>query len=749
MRTKTTAQTTASVPTAIWRATFQAANQPILLLDRRLRVIACNRAACAMYHVRRKQNLIGMSLRMLRTAATRRTLGAQIRSVDQTGRGRWETRHIRPDGVEIDVEASVRRIWRKDWRGYVYVARDITAIKQAHEAIRMQVQMLDAIGEAVIATDPAGRIIYSNRFARKLYGWTTADLVGRNIMEVTVDGGDRADAARIMRQLRQGRIWKGEFRVRHRSGRTFPAQISNAPVFDDAGRLVAIIGVSADISERKQAEAKLLQAGLAQRKLAEQLAEEKARLVDAQAVARTGSWETDLKTGAVTWSAETHRIFETDPATFRPTHRKFLRLVHPADRQKVDRAFLASLNRRKAFLIEHRIRLPDGRIKHVEERWRSFFDPRGQPVRAVGTCRDITARKLAEAALLESEARFRSIFEQAGIGIALVDPTDGRILRSNAALAGLLGYSTKGLCRLTVQSVSQEDDYAWDRRQWERMLAGKMSRFQMEKRFIRRDGTEVFGLLTSTLVRDVEGKPLFIIGMVEDISPRKIAEAGLRSSERRLHALVGQLNSVREEEAKRIARELHDDLGQQLTALSLLLASPSSPPPGLMTGEPGWRDQMQRRIDHAVETVQRISGELRLGQLDVLGLPAAIEWQLQEFSRLTAIRCRATRLDEVAGLSDMPKTAFFRILQEALTNIARHADATRVTVQLRAGPKSVILTVRDNGRGISPAEQSDPSSLGLLGMRERAELAGGTFAISGKAGRGTTVQVVLPRPDPV
>ena len=117
--------------------------------------------------------------------------------------------------------------------------------------------MLNAIGEAVIATDTEGRIIYTNRWARTLYGWKGTDPVGRHIMEVTVPGGDRAEAERIMARLRAGHVWKGEFLVRHRGGHVFPARISNAPVFDPEGRLVAIIGVSADISERRRTEERL------------------------------------------------------------------------------------------------------------------------------------------------------------------------------------------------------------------------------------------------------------------------------------------------------------------------------------------------------------------------------------------------------------------------------------------------------------------------------------------------------------
>jgi signal transduction histidine kinase len=142
-----------------------------------------------------------------------------------------------------------------------------------------------------------------------------------------------------------------------------------------------------------------------------------------------------------------------------------------------------------------------------------------------------------------------------------------------------------------------------------------------------------------------------------------------------------------------------------------------------------------------VEVVQSLSSELRLGQLDTLGLTAAIEWQLEEFSRRSGIACKAARLDEITNYSDAQRTAVFRVLQEALTNVARHAHATEVEVSLESGSDHLGLTVRDNGRGITPAELNDRKSIGLLGMRERVQSVGGEIEITGGPGRGTTVRV--------
>jgi signal transduction histidine kinase len=167
----------------------------------------------------------------------------------------------------------------------------------------------------------------------------------------------------------------------------------------------------------------------------------------------------------------------------------------------------------------------------------------------------------------------------------------------------------------------------------------------------------------------------------------------------------------------------------------------------LADATPGQQAQIARvhaTVDQTIEAVQELSSELRLGQFDILGLAAAIDWQLKEFSRRSAIPCLVTRLDEVMNLSEAQCTAVFRILQEALTNIVRHAGATQVEISLQAGPGQLTLKVHDNGRGIRAAELNDRRAIGLLGMRERAQSVGGAITITGGAGVGTTVLVTIP-----
>lgn len=227
-----------------------------------------------------------------------------------------------------------------------------------------------------------------------------------------------------------------------------------------------------------------------------------------------------------------------------------------------------------------------------------------------------------------------------------------------------------------------------------------------------------------------------------------------------LRSLSRHLTTVREEERTRLSRALHDELGQMLTSLKLDLAwlaaevtgrPPASPVPAARAKRRHARPPLELvnrlqavvgLVDVTLATVRRISRDLRPPVLDHLGLADALRWEAAVFEARTGIRCRVTA--SAARLDDGCATVLFRILQEALTNVARHSHAGAVRIDLRVQRRLVRLTVRDNGRGITPAQARSPRSIGLLGMRERAVGAGGELSVRGIAGRGTTVIVSVP-----
>jgi signal transduction histidine kinase len=254
----------------------------------------------------------------------------------------------------------------------------------------------------------------------------------------------------------------------------------------------------------------------------------------------------------------------------------------------------------------------------------------------------------------------------------------------------------------------------------------------------------------------------------ESLSPFEMTYRAFREANTKLRLLSEHLRSVREEERTRIARDIHDELGQALTCLKMDVSwlsnrlsvdrSPqdskaADPSPSQRHGgaEPDRKgpllkktQKMLKLIGETIRTVRRISADLRPAVLDDLGLAAAIEWQSQDFQTRTGIKCRLTLPSQNILLDQGRSTAIFRIFQETLTNVARHSNATLVMIALKRKANSLILEVKDNGHGIAESKIADVKSLGLLGMRERAAFWGGEVVIRGIRGKGTTVTVRIP-----
>jgi signal transduction histidine kinase len=234
------------------------------------------------------------------------------------------------------------------------------------------------------------------------------------------------------------------------------------------------------------------------------------------------------------------------------------------------------------------------------------------------------------------------------------------------------------------------------------------------------------------------------MALTREIAERRVTEERLRESEENLRALAAHLQSVREEEQIRIAREIHDELGQALTGLKMDLTWLAG---GLRPEQKGLTEKttaMFRLIDGTIKSVRRIASGLRPEVLDEIGLTAAIGWQARDFQVRSGIRCNVELPAEGPRLDQACSTAVFRIFQELLTNVARHAHATRVDVRMGMEGETMWLKVQDNGRGITETRINSPKSLGFLGMRERALPFDGKIEIDGQRGKGTTVTIRIP-----
>jgi signal transduction histidine kinase len=406
------------------------------------------------------------------------------------------------------------------------------------------------------------------------------------------------------------------------------------------------------------------------------------------------------------------------------------------------------------------IRLLDGR---VFDRWSEPQRFAGRSVGRVWRFRDVTESRQAAQALRESQDLLELFFSQSLDGfffmmldqpVAWDETTDKeaaldyifaheRFTKVNAAVLAQFSAREDQLIGLTPAELLAHD-IPGARARWREFLdAGHLHRETDERTL---DGRPMILEGDYICLYDREGLILGHFGIQRDVTQRRQEEKEILRSRQELRDLTARLQLVREEERTYIAREVHDELGQALTGLKLDLAWVKS-----RLTERMLADRVQSiigRIEGAMDTVRRIATDLRPSVLDDLGLVAAVEWQAQEFERSTGVAVQLEVQAAHSDLDDRCATTAFRILQETLTNVARHANAARVTIALRVGAEALTLEVRDNGRGISKAEMASPRSLGLLGSRERAIACGGELVIDGARGKGTTVSLRIPLPPP-
>ncbi len=339
------------------------------------------------------------------------------------------------------------------------------------------------------------------------------------------------------------------------------------------------------------------------------------------------------------------------------------------------------------------------------------------------------------------EDRFSKVFRSSPVAIILRTLNEGRVVDVNSAYAELVGFSREELIGHTVFELALWADPTEGERVVDKLRREGALR-NVEGRFRHKSGKLRDVLIWSELT-DIGGQPV-VIGMIIDITERKRIETELRHSRERLRSLSARLQQIREEERIRIARELHDELGGFLTVLKLDLSSLGEE---LAETSPALGERIEAiaaRIIGAIGSVRRICSDLRPSVLDHIGLPAAIEWQLQEWQEKSGVRCTMSSTLDAQSLDVGRATAAFRIFQEALTNVARHAHATRVDVAIWTEEGRLRLEIRDDGRGIAEESVGDATSLGLLGMKERVFAFGGSVDLRGSPGHGTTVDVAIP-----
>jgi PAS domain S-box-containing protein len=510
----------------------------------------------------------------------------------------------------------------------------------------------------------------------------------------------------------------------------------------DCERLAAVAGMASVAIQNALAYQRLEQAE-------EELSSSTAQLEEAQLIAQIGNWDWEIEPDRLTWSDELLRIYGLDPAQDRITYARFMELVHPEDRGWLQRRIEQAYKDYQPFSFEHRILTPAGALKLLHGRGKVIVDPStGKPTRMVGTGQDITSAKAMEEALIGQSRLYESLLEaQSDLGLGVIVTQDRRIVYANEALTQICGYSPAELEQLPDVLELVEPGQRAEVQAYLEAAAGGKAPQHCEAVILHKDGQRRNIEFSVKVTESKAGTRDFSI--VRDVSQRVRAVEQLRRSEDQLRKLSAHLEEARELERGTIAREIHDELGQALTGLKMDVAWIEQ---RLSRGENGQGRQpllekargMSELIDVTIQAVRRIATELRPGVLDDLGLIPAIEWQVGEFTKRSGIACSLlSNLDDLE-LDRRMATGAFRILQEALTNVARHSQATQVKVRLKILDGSFHLEVQDNGIGVRGEAKAGGPSLGILGMQERAHLLGGEVLLEGGPGEGTRVRVRLP-----
>lgn len=251
---------------------------------------------------------------------------------------------------------------------------------------------------------------------------------------------------------------------------------------------------------------------------------------------------------------------------------------------------------------------------------------------------------------------------------------------------------------------------------------------------------------TSTILITITVFAIYIVvNTKRELTIHRRSELNLRMSQERLRNLSAHILSVRENEAARIARDIHDELGQSLTAIKFDVSWLARQLPDAQNGATQKIATINDMIDSMMTAGERISSQLRPTVLDDLGLAAALEWEVEQFQNRVGIECELIIRPEKLGATEKHATAIYRITQEALTNVARHARASKVEIELWSNPNNFSLKIVDNGVGMTEGRRLDPESFGLLGIKERVHQFGGTLDIISSEGAGTKVHVILPK----
>ncbi len=501
--------------------------------------------------------------------------------------------------------------------------------------------------------------------------------------------------------------------------------------------------------------AEVFTSALVRRDAEKHLIESEKRLALAADSAGAGLWELDVRTGKVWVTDKARTIFGYDSSED-ITLERLETSIHSSDLAPIREALARSFEDGEPLDLEYRIVTDDGSTKWVYSSGRPYFHADGGPDRLLGLSIDITDRKMRESEHIRNEELLASAIDIAALGFYEM-VADARISFLDDRMLDLIGISLadKATARQFWLAHIHPEDLSFVNSIIQKVLIEGADRLALDYRYMHpQRGLTWIHHLSRVLERDAHGRATRIIGVMQDVTTGKLAEEKLRESretlkgsQRDLQRLAGRLIAVKEEELRRLSRELHDDLSQRLAVLAIEAGRLELEMTGIKGGNPAYLEkiiQIKEQLIKVAKDVHRISRQLHPTILDDLGLVRAIE------SECEAIRQRE-ELTVIFSSSHVPRLipvdvslCIYRIIQEGLNNIIHHSRVNRCEVDLRGTRDRLSLTISDEGMGFEPAEVRHKPGLGLSSMRERVLFVQGVFEIESRLGQGTKIRVSIP-----
>ncbi len=486
-----------------------------------------------------------------------------------------------------------------------------------------------------------------------------------------------------------------------------------------------IFGVASDISERKKAEQNIIVAN----EMLEQ-AEEQAML---------GSWEFDVLKQQGRWSKQMFRLFGLPLKETPPEFAEFLGLIHPDDRHLVKSALddMAAGKNPVSHLFRTNPEFTD--LKYLMPSWFAEKDNTGRTIRFSGTVYDITKQYLAERQIVAEKEISDTIINSLP-GVFYLYNRQGKFYRWNKNFETVSGYSASEIEKMHPLQFFDIPD--------KELLAQKINSVflngedAVEADFLLKSGNKIPHYFTGRSI-DYHGE-LCLMGVGIDISERVKAQEEIRQASEQLRQLTAYLQRIREEERKRIGREIHDELGQQLTAIKMDVAWIDKKTPAEAEQVKFKLKNIITLLDSSNLSIRKILNELRMGILEHQTIEEALRWQGQQFTDNTGIPLEFNCPKPIIKTDEAIATCLFRVFQESLTNITRYAKAKKVTASLSQDEQFIIMDVEDDGRGFDSTELRTTKSFGILGMKERVASLNGKFELITAPGKGTRIEIKIP-----